>query len=367
MQRVAISLILLLSSLLCLSDFVKAQSDGVDSDTSLNLNFQKVHEWSISMPLVIPMPVYPQLLSDGSLVIVDHGLKTINHFDRAGNLISTTGGEGRGPGEYQSISAASIRDDGKVAVADISSAAITVSDMYSEERHRTNIDPGWNMALQWAGDQLIYSSHPFKIMGGNRGDIIMTQFDSELESSEQVMRLELQRDDPPEDQISCMFCRFWFRDDVTFFTTPNDQRYLLYQVDPETDEIYEVSLDNIMPVEYSDAERDQIEESRQEAADRVGLDAPDEAPPRFKRMIVDMFIDHKERLWVQRHSAEGTSTVFDLFDQDRQFLGSVMPPEGVMGVLSVSGNRVLFSVSSGWGPGEDPDTWSAEVYEIIEE
>lgn len=79
------------------------------------------------MPLIIPMPVYTQLLSDGSLVIVDYGLKTINHFDSEGSLISTAGGEGRGPGEYQSISAVSIRDDGKVAVADISSAAITVS------------------------------------------------------------------------------------------------------------------------------------------------------------------------------------------------------------------------------------------------
>jgi len=367
MKRITLLLILSLSILTGVSYSVKAQPGGDTTDSSLILNFQKVHEWSITMPLVIPMPVYTQLLSDGSLVIVDYGLNTINHFDSDGSLISTTGGEGRGPGEYQSISAVSIRDDGKVAVADISSAAITVSDVYGEERHRTNIDPGWNMALQWAGDQLIYSSHPFKIMGGNRGDIIMTQFDSKLESGEEVMRLELQRDDPPEDQISCMFCRFWFRDDLSFYTKPNDQRYRVYQVNPETGESFEISLDNIKPVEYSDAERHQIVERRQEAAGGVGLDAPDEAPPRFKRMIVDMFIDHKERLWVQRHSADGSSTVFDLFNHDRQFLGSVHPPEGVKGILSVSGNRVLYSVSSGWVPGDDPDTWSAAVYEIVEQ
>lgn len=341
-----------------------AQSDRDYTENQRSIRFEKVHEWSITKPLVIPMPVKAQLLFDGTLVIADYALKTINHFDREGDLLATTGGEGRGPGEYQTISAVAIRDDGLLAVADISSAAITVSDVYSEQRYRTRIDPGWSMALQWAGDRLMYSSHPFKIMGGNRGDIIITQFDSDLQSGEQVMRLELQRDNPPEDQISCMFCRFWFRSDLTFYTKPGDQRYLIYHVDPETGHSSKISLENIEPVEYTDAERDQIIERRREAAARVGLEESDEAAPRFKRMIVDMFIDHKERLWVQRHSEDGSSTVFDLFNKNREFLTTVRPPENTRGVMSTQGKRVLFSVGDVYS---DPDTWSAVVYEITEE
>jgi hypothetical protein len=313
--------------------------------------------------MVIPLPLDAQILADGTVVIVDRGLHTINHFDRDGNLISTFGGEGRGPGEYQNISAVAIRDDGKVAVADISSAAITVSDVYSEQRHRTRIDPGWSMALQWAGDSLVFSSHPFKIMGGNRGDIIFRQFDSSLESDQQFMRLELQRDDPPEDQISCMFCRFWFRKDLTFYTTPNDHRYLAYFVTPQTGESFKISREEIEPEEFSDQELEQIAEQRREASSRVGIELDTNDLPRFKRMIVDMFIDHKDRLWIQRHSTDGSSTVYDLFNRDREFLGSVTPPEGVGRILSVSGDRVLFSVS---GADNDPDTWRAAVFEIVE-
>lgn len=334
-----------------------------DESATLDLSFEKVSEWTISDPSIIPLPGTAKVLADESLVIVDHSLNTINHFDESGQLIKTIGGEGRGPGEYQNVSAVAIHSDGRVAVADISSAAITVSDIYSDHRVRRTIDPGWNMALQWAGDKLVYSAHPFSIMADNSGDIIMMQSDSSLENGEEFMRLELQRDDPPEDQISCMFCRFWFRDDLTFYTTPNDHRYLAYFVTPETGESFKVSREEIGPEEYSDRELEQIVEQRREASSRVGIELDTNDLPRFKRMIVDMFIDHKNRLWIQRHSSDESSTVFDLFDSDHQFLGSVIPPEGVPGILSTSGNRILFSQS---GPDDDPDTWSAAVYEIVE-
>ena len=362
-RETVITLVLIFISSFTEPRLADAQTAGDTSDESLNISFKKIHEWSITNPMVIPLPFDAQILVDGTVVIVDRGLHTINHFDRDGNLISTFGGEGRGPGEYQNISAVAIRDDGKVAVADISSAAITVSDVYSEQRHRTRIDPGWSMALQWSGDTLVFSSHPFKIMGGNRGDIIMTRFDSELQSSEQLMRLELQRDDPPEDQISCMFCRFWFREDLTYYTTPNDHRYLAYFVTPQTGESFKISREEIEPEEFSDQELEQIAEQRREASSRAGIEFENNDLPRFKRMIVDMFIDHNDRLWIQRHSTGGTSTIYDLFNQDREFLGSVTPPVGVGRILSVSGDRVLFSVS---GADNDPDTWRAAVFEISE-
>jgi hypothetical protein len=105
-------------------------------------------------------------------------------------------------------------------------------------------------------------------------------------------------------------------------------------------------------------------ERRKEASSRVGVDLESSDLPRFKRMIIDMFVDHEGRLWVQRQAHDKISGVFDLFDEDRQFLGTVQPPDGTLGVFSTSGNRVLFSVS---GPDDDPDTWSTEVYEIVEE
>jgi hypothetical protein len=345
----------------CSSENKEDAAEAAEAD----LSFEKVNEWSISDPSVLPLPIDARVLGDGSVVIVDRSLNTINHFDERGELIRTIGGRGRGPGEYQNISAVAIHPDGRVAVADVSSAAVTVSDIYSEKRVRGTIDPGWNMALQWAGEKLVYSAHPFSMMGENSGDILMKQFDSELESGEQFMRLELQRDDPPEDQVSCMFCRFWFRDDLTFYTTPNDERYLAYHVTPESGETFEISRTNIEPIEYSELEIEELANRRRDAAEMAGIEMDPGDLPRYKRMIITMFIDHNERLWVLRQRADG-GQVFDLFNRQHELIGSVPKPGDTLRIISVTGNTVLFQkgIDANEDLVESADTWRAVQYRI---
>jgi len=350
--------------LLFISCSSESREDSGDT-AAVDVSFELINEWAISDPSVIPLPIDARVLGDGSVVIVDRSLNTINHFDERGELIKTIGGQGRGPGEYQNISAVAIHPDGRVAVADVSSAAVTVSDIYSETRVRGTIDPGWNMALQWAGEKLVYSAHPFSIMGENSGDIMMKQFDSELESSEQFMRLELQRDEPPEDQISCMFCRFWFRGDLTFYTTPNDERYLAYHVTPESGEAIDISRNDIEPIEYSELELEELANRRKEAAAMTGIEMDPGDLPRYKRMIITMFIDHNERLWVLRNTTDG-GQVFDLFNQQHELIGSVPKPGDAQRIISVTGNSVLFQkrIDADEDPVESADTWRAVQYRI---
>lgn len=47
-------------------------------------------------------------LSDGTLVVVDHGLREVLLFDPGGRLVRKAGGRGEGPGEFTSISGAAL-------------------------------------------------------------------------------------------------------------------------------------------------------------------------------------------------------------------------------------------------------------------
>lgn len=228
------ALILLLISLSVMA--CSQEQAGSAENIAAEISLEKIHEWEIQNPDVLPFPRFAGVLEDGSLVILDNALHTINHFDENGDVINSFGGVGNGPGEFAQLTTAAIIPDGRVAVADISNARVTITNVYDGTHTFSDLNPGWNTQLSWVDDGLMVSAHPFSKMGTDPGDIFIWLLDPETGEMDDVYQMELEMEDRPYEQISCTFCAFKFQNDGSFFTTPQDTSYRAFRINPATGE-----------------------------------------------------------------------------------------------------------------------------------
>ncbi|REL37784.1 hypothetical protein DYD21_08365 [Rhodohalobacter sp. SW132] len=343
-----------------------AKSEGERAqDSEAPLSLREVTSWEINSPEAIPNPSYPGVLADGSLIVIDRSLNTINHFDANGDLIQTFGGMGRGPGEYSTITYAAVNPDGRVAVADVTNARITIQDVVEDTVVSFDLDNGWHTRLSWISEGLIITNNPFRVGAESRGDsipgdIIMRRYDPVSGSKEQFFHLELELQDLPPDQISCTFCEFRFMDDFTFFTSPPDTSYRIYKMDPSTQETTLFTRPGVPAVRLTESEQEEWRDERVRASEMTGV-ALDEEPPTHKRRFVDYFSDHAGRLWALVNVPQNEQLRFDIFSPNAEYIGSLEIPEEAESVEFISGDQILFKYRS-----DDPDLWKAGLYQIDE-
>ena len=343
-----------------------AKSEGERAqDSEAPLSLREVASWEINSPEVIPNPYYSGILADGSLIVIDISLNTINHFDINGHLNQSFGGAGRGPGEYSRITHAAVNPDGRVAVADLTNARITIQDVVEDTVVSFDLDNGWHTRLSWISEGLIITNNPFRVGAESRGDsvpgdIIMRTYDSENESKKQFFHLELELQDVPPDQISCTFCEFRFIDDFTFFTSPPDTSYRIFKMNPSTQEKTLFTRPGVPAVRLTESEQEEWRDERARASEMTGV-ALDEEPPTHKRRFIDYFPDHAGRLWAFMNVSQNEQLRFDIFSPTAEYIGSLEIQAEVESIEFISGDLILFRYKS-----DDPDLWKAGLYQIDE-
>ncbi|HKK83101.1 MAG TPA: hypothetical protein VJ958_02610 [Atribacterota bacterium] len=331
--------VLISSSLLnaCQSD-VEIINDQIPAPVVFKLE----REWNLSQIEKIPNPSWSGVLHDGSLVVVDRSLYTINHFDAEGNIIQVFGGEGRGPGEFSNITDVTVHPGGKVAVADIRNARITVLNLFDETVSSTDLEPGWHTRLSWNSEKLVITNYPFRIGQSNPGDIIMRKLNLETGEKKEFYHLELEMEDPPFEQISCTFCEFLFQEDHSFFTSPQDTSYRIFRVNLDTGKQTLFSRSGIPAVELTDKEKNERRQELKRGSQLTGISVEELEIPTHKKRFSDFFLDHEGRLWALLHTPASKPFRFDLFNSEAEYIGSMNAPEGFVSVEHVWKDSLLF-------------------------
>lgn len=326
-----------------------------------NIKLELIKEWNLSKPELIPDPAHMGFLKDTSIVFVDRSLYHTVHFSGGGELISTLGGRGRGPGEFQSMNDVAVHPEGYVAIADLNSARITITHVYTNDVIYLDLDVGWSTRLSWQNDKLFITNSPFRLGAESepgRGDVLIRYYDLNKKEKIELKRLVLYYD-APEDQISCTFCNFSFSETMHFYTAPRDTSYRVFRVHPFTDERQLYTRAGAPLVRYTEEERETIRQQRQRAGAMQGSDLGSLPIPEFKRRVVNFFADHHNRVWVSIEVEQGEPALFDVFSKEGNYLGGIHAPHNAATLVYHYGDILVFRFDT-----ENPDLWRGAAYRI---
>lgn len=336
------SIALLVLIITAVSSCTKSETFFTEN-TNANIDLIEIGSWSLSDIDNLPNPRFSGFLDDGSIVVTDASLLTINQFDAEGTLIKSFGGKGRGPGEFQTMIDVHISPYGLVSAADLSSAKISLLNLSDDSIITTDFVSGWNTRTRIVENGIAIVNHPFSYMAEFPGDLQLSFFDLETKQTKEILHLELEQNETPPGQISCTFCDFRFLNDLSFYTSPRDTSYFLYHVASSGEIITTFTRSNLKPLLYSAEERQTLREQHGAALQQIGQDGDSYVAPTHKRRIISWYPDHQNRLWVLVNGEEGEPNHLDLFSQNGDYLGSLDIPVEGFHLQHLENDKILFT------------------------
>jgi hypothetical protein len=252
--------------------------------------------------------------SDGRVAVLDGLAKSIYVFDRDGSVIDTIGREGAGPGEMRLASNLAIGPEGRVAVADISNARITVWSATGEYLQAVRILPGWTgrRHLTWNAGGMTYKVTPF-----GPPAVRFYRVDLPADSLELVL-------DIPGEEISragptCTFCAYAASAAGRFIVGAPDTLYQLSVLDSAGDTTLVYERTDLPAVRRSEAELEALRERLRRGPGGVERSGRPPEPPAYKPRMTGIAVDAQDRLWVQLNTEDGALGALDVFDRDGEY------------------------------------------------
>jgi len=284
--------------------------------------------------------------ADGRIFILDGRAKQIRIFDSSGIHIRTVGRQGEGPREFQMPIGMAWSPDGNLWVVDVGINRFTVltpdGDLlnthhrervgYSAEwrgtfdRDGALYEPGYSIESETGQSKQVYVR---QILQNGRlvetGRYDLPDFDTpyyRVEHPGGSMNLAIPHTPEPS----------WVFDGIDgIWVAPGDQYTFRHQsLSGETTRIVNLARE---PIPVSDAERTKAREDIEHALRRIagGVDQIDFSKiPRHKPAYGPIILDDRGNIWVVQTLPESPSagnavpqTVFDVFDPDGRYLGSL--------------------------------------------
>lgn len=272
---------------------------------------------------------------EGRIWVLDHQAQELRVFDADGRHVRTVGRRGGGPGEFQQAVHVAHAPDGNLWIMDPSNARLSVFDTSGAYVEGKSALGGFVM-LPWPGrfdDEGRYYTPLF--LGGDtrmiRHDPAFQPLDTLEVPRDPVTRDRFEiRDDQGRRRVTAGvpfqgFVAWQISSAGTIWAMVADQ-YRLFELDSRGDTLRAITRAfTALPVTAADRER--AREDMKWFIDQGGRFDPSRLPAK-KPPARGFFFDDVRHVWVERTAseAENLRRVFDVFDPDGRFLGTVQLP-----------------------------------------
>lgn len=290
----------------------------------------------------------------GRIWVLDHQAQEVRVFDADGQHVRNVGRRGGGPGEFQQAVHITLAPDGNIWVMDPSNARLSVFDTAGTYVEGKSALGGFVM-MPWPGRFDDHGRYYTLMPQGGRMTLVRHD-----EAFQPLDTLEAPRDPVPRD-------RFEIRDDegrarisaavpyqgfLTWRISPAGtmwamiaDQYRLFELDSSGDTLRTITR-SFTPLPVTAADRERAREDMKWFTDQGGRFDPSRLPA-HKPPTRGFFFDDERHVWVERTPGddEELRRVFDLFDPDGRFLGTVRLPFALWMSVPVVRESRLYAVT----------------------
>ncbi len=273
----------------------------------------------------------------GRIWVLEGQAQEIRIFGPDGSYVKTVGREGGGPGEFAGALHLQLGPDGNMWVVDPENNRVSLFDT-SGTFVESKLIPGGFMIIPWPGgfDAAGYQYEPIPLPGEGPFNLGLVRYDSAFNAVDTIRgpddpikreRFELKRGEDMHWITSIPYTggfEFHLSRTGTIWALVKDD-YRLFELSAGGDTLRAISRD-YTPLPVTEAD---MEVARERLADfiRNGGKVDWSKIPSTKPAAEDFFRDDEGNLWVEPVTArEEQGKVFDVFDPEGRFLGTVRLP-----------------------------------------
>ena len=347
------------SALICLVLVSCEKSESIHAELTADIVLNFIQEWNINEVSVVPNPRHFGILNDTSLVIVDQSTRLITHFSSDSEFIQKFGGKGRGPGEYAGLDAVAINPNGYIGIADMANARLTITNIHTGHLLFFDFESGWNNQLFWVKDQLIMTNAPFR--SGSRDSVVITMqyFDYAANTTTEIHSFNIPTNPNPSEFTWCIYCKHTLTDNMSYVVAPPDTTYKVVISEFKSSEMRILTRSGAPLVELTLEEKERVRVQRDRLSSMTGAPPMRSEIPQFRNRINNLFVDHRDRIWVSIEVSENEPALFDVFSTSGAYMGSVRLPDTSYELVYSKNDILLFSTGY-----TDETGWTGRAYRI---
>ncbi|MFO7809839.1 MAG: 6-bladed beta-propeller [Candidatus Delongbacteria bacterium] len=303
--------------------------------------------------------------ADGSFFVIDQGSYTIKKFSKEGRLLESFGGQGNGPGEFTMLNTGMAVLNDNIFVPDPATMSVQVFGLNGDFIRKINMtEKGSSMIVmpEAFSDENILALNTS--VAQREGKIFLktrlSVFDRDLDPKADLWESEEEFD--PQDIARMMsmgndYPAFTASGTKIYVSEPGVDRYQITEYDVTGKILSKIKMP-YRKVRYTQDEKDQITKTTKSYVDASAKEFMDNYSfdEKFKKAVVQMYCDHKKRLWVERayESTEGQNfrkidvfkngiyqNTFDLKDSaGKEIKGSIKLSGGRLFALDFENNEL---------------------------
>ena len=273
----------------------------------------------------------------GRIFVLDDQAQEVRIFDSGGNFVRTVGRKGEGPGEFTQAGSVDLSRNGEIWVMGMDQGRVSIFDTAGTYLRGERADGGFVMRPYPGGFDPMGRYNVVLLAGGMR---TMARFDQSYNPIDTIAMPEnpedrefftyVTEDGGSRMRVSVPFQGFmaWRFSWTGTVWTLLTGRYELTEMTTDGEVLRTIAKDH-EPIPVTDEEREEAVENL-EWFTRQGGQIDRSKFPRSKPSTASFFIDDEGNLWVEQQvaasDADNAGRLFDLFDAEGRYLGTLRLP-----------------------------------------
>ena len=256
------------------------------------------------------------------VLVLDSAEKKVYVYNRMGKYITATGNRGRGPGELLLPTSVIGDQNGRIWIADLSNAKISVRDQHFEHLQDIHFRQGWNTGFKKNKTDLFVRTFPTNSAPGAFDPVKIFKIDQSSMKMDLMHEFNTDPNSKRHPFFTAWASKWDISDEEILYTTGNTSDNKIYMIGRDGELIAEFGKD-VLQIELTEKEMDQKVQRAGRISSNPSRLAESSA---FKPIFINIAIDENGTIWAHRNKSYGAQEELDVYTLNGEYITTVTLP-----------------------------------------